>query len=57
MDIIGTLKKLPTLSKRVDEAMEIKTAVEELQGTVSALIERLQALDRLLKAFKGGIRD
>lgn len=56
MDIIGTLKNLSTLSKRVDEAMEIKTAVEELQGTVSALIEQLQALERLLAQFKGGLK-
>ena len=57
MDIIGTLKNLSKLSKRVDEAMEIKTAVEELQGTVSALIEQLQALERLLAQFKGGKSD
>ena len=57
MDIIGTLKSLSTLSKRVDEAMEIKAAVEELQGTVSALLEQLHALERLLAQFKGGKSD
>lgn len=54
MDIIGTLKSISTLSKRVDEAIEIKQAVEELQKTVSELVERLKGLEPLLKAFKGG---
>ena len=57
MDIIGTLKTLSTLSQRVDEAIEIKQAVEELQGTVSALLEQLHALERLLAQFKGGRQD
>jgi ABC-type transporter Mla subunit MlaD len=54
MDIFGTLKNVATLSKRVDDALEIKQAVEELQKTVSALVEQLQGLERLLAKFKGG---
>ena len=30
MDIIGTLKQISTLSKRVDDALEIKQAVEKI---------------------------
>lgn len=57
MDIIGTLKQISTLSKRVDDALEIKQAVEDLQKAVSALVERLQGLERLLAKFKGGKND
>ena len=57
MDIIGTLKQISTLSKRVDDALEIKQAVEELQKTVSELVERLKGLERLLAKFKGGKND
>ena len=57
MDIIGTLKSISTLSKRVDDALEIKQAVEDLQKTVSELVEHLQRLERLLKAFKGEKHD
>lgn len=56
MDLLGTLKSISTLSRRVDEAMEIKQAVEELQGTVSALMEQLKGLERLLAQFKGGVK-
>ena len=57
MDFIGTLKSISTLSKRVDEAIEIKQAVEDLQKTVSELVERLNGLERLLAKFKGGKND
>ena len=57
MDIIGTLKSISTLSKRVDDALEIKQAVEDLQKTVSELVERLKGLERLLAKFKGGKND
>jgi hypothetical protein len=57
MDIIGTLKSISTLSKRVDDALEIKQAVEDLQKTVSALVERLQGLECLLAKFKEGKND
>ena len=32
MDIIGTLKKVSTLSERVDEALALKQAVERAVG-------------------------
>lgn len=57
MDIIGTLKSISTLSRRVDEAIEIKQAVGELQKTVSALIGQIEWLERLLAKFKGGKND
>ena len=57
MDIIGTLKQISTLSKRVDDALEIKKAVEDLQKTVSALIGQIEELERLLAKFKGGKND
>lgn len=57
MDIIGTLKQISTLSKRVDDALEIKQAVEDLQKTVSALIGQIEGLERLLAKFKGGKND
>lgn len=57
MDIIGTLKSISTLSKRVDDALEIKQAVEDLQKTVSELVEHLQRLERLMAKFKGGKND
>jgi len=57
VDIIGTLKQISTLSKRVDDALEIKQAVEELQKTVSELVERLKGLERLLAKFKGEKHD
>lgn len=57
MDILGTLKKISTLSKRVDDALAIKQNIEELQEKVSALVEHLQRLERLLKKFKGGKDD
>lgn len=57
MDILGTLKSISTLSKRVDDALAIKQNIEELQEKVSALVEHLQRLERMLKAFKGEKRD
>lgn len=57
MDIIGTLKSISTLSKRVDDALEIKQAVEDLQKTVSALIGQIEGLERLLAKFKEGKND
>lgn len=57
MDIIGTLKSISTLSKRVDDALEIKQTVEDLQKTVSELVERLKGLERLLAKFKEGKND
>ena len=57
MDILGTMKKISTLSKRVDDALAIKQNIEELQEKVSALVEHLQRLERMLKAFKGEKRD
>lgn len=57
MDIIGTLKNVATLSKRVDDALEIKQAVEALQKTVSALIGQIEGLERLLEKIKGGKHD
>ena len=57
MDIIGTLKQISTLSKRVDDALEIKQAVEDLQKAVSVLIGQIEGLERLLAKFKGGKND
>lgn len=54
MDILGTLKSISTLSKRVDDALAIKQNIEELQEKVSALVEHLQRLERMLKNFRGG---
>ena len=57
MDIIGTLRNVRDLSRKVDEALALKQAVEDLQETVSALMEQLKGLERLLAQFKGGKRD
>ena len=57
MDIIGTLKQISTLSKRVDDALEIKQAVEDLQKAVSALIGQIERLERLLEKFWGEKND
>lgn len=57
MNVFETLKKISTLSKRVDDALAIKQNIEELQEKVSALVEHLQRLERMLKAFKGEKRD
>ena len=53
MDILGTLKNVATLSKRVDEALEIKQAVEKLEKTASELVEQIQGLEKVLAQFKG----
>lgn len=57
MDIIGTLKSISTLSKRVDEALEIKQAVERLEKTASELVEQIKGLERIVAQFKGGKHD
>ena len=54
MDILGTLKNISTLSKRVDEALKIKQAVEKLEKTASELVEQIKGLERILAQFKGG---
>ena len=57
MDIIGTLRNVRDLSRKVDDALALKEAVEDLQETVSALMEQLKGLERLLAQFKGGKSD
>ncbi len=57
MNVFETLKSISTLSKRVDDALAIKQNIEELQEKVSALVDHLQRLERMLKAFKGEKRD
>ena len=57
MDILGTLKNVATLSRRVDEALEIKQAVERLEKTAAELIEQIKGLEMVLARFKGGKHD
>ena len=57
MNIIGTLRNVRDLSLKVDEALALKQAVEDLQETVSALMEQLKWLERLLAQIKGVKRD
>ncbi len=54
MNVFETLKNVSELSRKVDEAVEIKRAVEELQATIAELMKLLQGLECLLKKFKGG---
>ena len=57
MDIIGTLKSISTLSKRVDEALEFKQTVEKLEKTASELVEQIKGLEKVLAQFKGAKHD
>lgn len=54
MIVFETLKKVSDLSRKVDEAVEIKRVVEELQATIAELMKLLQGLERLLKKLNGG---